>query len=153
MRVFPCMLCLAVFGPLAGWSAEPARNAEKYPQDTPRKALASLCKALEARDIEYWIAHLIAPEDTKRLVERWGSIASAALMNADNKHAERVKKQCELMKKMLDEERTTSGEEKGAKWVRFHSGQTALQLELQPDGRWCMNTRVSTAAQPAGDAK
>jgi hypothetical protein len=118
-------------------------DSNKYPQDTPKKALNSIIKALEKRDFEYWITWLIVPEATKRLVAKHGSLASAALMNADDKHTPRIKQQIEVIHEMLKADKTTEGSENGVKWVRYQDDDKVLQLEQQPDGRWCMNTKIA----------
>jgi hypothetical protein len=38
-----------------------AENATKYPQSTPKEALASVLKAIEAKDFDYLVAHLAEP--------------------------------------------------------------------------------------------
>jgi hypothetical protein len=127
----------------------PALDLQKYPQNTPKDTLSSIISALENRDFQYWIAQLIAPEDAKKLAEKYGSIEKAAAANADEKYMARVANQCETMKKMLEDNKTSEGEENGVKWVRYHYDKKILQLEKQADGRWCMNPRVS--AEKPGD--
>jgi len=124
--------------------AAPALDAGKYPQSTPAEALVSIIKALETRDLAYWVGNLILPSDTKRLVEKHGSVENVAARNADPARASKLKSQCELMKKLLETNKTTQGETDGMKWVRYHSDATILQFEKQADGRWYMNTRVTT---------
>ena len=128
----------------------PQLDAAKYPQDTPQKALESLIKALEAKDVSYWIAYLITPADTKRLVEKHGSLEGVVNANADEKRAARLITQLELMRKMAGKP-PEEGEENGVKIARFQAEQKVLQLEKQADGRWCMNIRVSR--RPAEGAK
>jgi len=130
--------------PAADASKPPQLDAEKYPQDTPMKALGSLIKALEARDMAYWITHLLVPATNKRLMEKYGSLEKAVEANADPKRAARLTEQLALMKQMLAGPPPTEGEDNGVKWARFKVDQTVLQLEKQPDGRWCMNTRVKS---------
>lgn len=137
---------LALAAASAGLAAEgPALDAAKYPQETPQQALRSLIKALEARDFSYWISFLIVPADTKRLVERHGSLEKAAQANADEKLAPRLRAQVALLKEMLAGKAPAEGEDHGAPCARFQVGQTVLQLEKQADGRWCMNTGVTAA--------
>jgi len=128
----------------------PQLNAAKYPQDTPQKALESLIQALETKDLSYWIAFLIAPADTKRLVEKHGSLEGAANANADERRSARLKAQLEVMRKMAGKP-PEEGEENGVKFARYQVDQKVLQLEKQADGRWCMNIRVSR--KPAEGAK
>jgi hypothetical protein len=45
---------------------------------------------------------------------------------------------------MLKSDNTTTGETDGVKWCRYKDGEKVLQLDQQPDGRWCMNTRITT---------
>jgi len=125
-------------------SKTPQLDAAKYPQDTPQKALGSLVKALEARDLSYWIAHLITPADTKRLIEKHGGLEGAVRKNSDEKHAARLQDQLALMKQMLAGNAPTEGQENGVQWARFRVEQRVLQFEKQPDGRWCMNARVTS---------
>jgi isocitrate lyase len=132
----------------AAIAGETALDATAYPQDTPKRALESLVKALEKRDLEYWIAHLISPRDRERLKEKHGGLQQAVEANSGAQHLERIKAQCEVMRQMLADGELKEGEDAGVKWARFKSGQRVLQLERQPDGRWCMNTRV--AGEPAG---
>ncbi|MCY3024640.1 MAG: hypothetical protein NTW87_37180 [Planctomycetota bacterium] len=132
----------------AGAAERPALDATKYPQDTPQKALSSLIKALETRDLYYWLAHLVIPEDSKRLTEKYGSLDKAVEVNADEKNAERLKTQCTWMKKLLSSGTMTEGEENGVKWARYQLGDRVLQLDKQADGRWCMRTRVNAAQTP-----
>ena len=128
----------------------PRLNAARYPQDTPQKALESLIKALEAKDIPYWIAFLITPDDAKRLIEKHGSLEGVVNANADERRAARLKTQLELMKQMAGKP-PEEGEEHGVKFARFQAEQKVLQLDKQADGRWCMNIRVSR--QPGEAAK
>jgi hypothetical protein len=46
-------------------------NYEKYPQDTPAKALASVVKAVELGQIEYLLAHLADPAFVDRRVDEY----------------------------------------------------------------------------------
>ena len=105
--------------------------------------LVAIVKALEKRDYEYWIVHLIVPEDTKKLVAKHGSLESVVLMNADDKHAPRIKQQIEIIRDMLKADKVPLGIENGVKWVRYTDDNKVLQLEKQPDGRWCMNTKIA----------
>ena len=124
----------------ASWSAEsPKLDAAKYPQDTPKKAMQSILKALEARDFEYWIVWLINPDDTKKLIEKHGSLAAVSLMNADDKHAPRIKRQIDAINEILKNDNFAEGTENGVTYVRFQTEKKILQMEKQPDGRWCMN--------------
>jgi hypothetical protein len=120
----------------------PALDSASYPQDTPQKALGSIVKALEANDFKYWVSNLITPEESKRLIEKHGSIAKVAEANSDEKHAAKIKAQVELMKKLLTANKTTEGDDHGTKWVKFQLDDNVLQLEKQSDGRWCMNPRA-----------
>lgn len=146
MRVFLKAALLAML--LAATQLQAAEGAPldagKYPQDTPRKTLNSIVKALEKRDFEYWILHLIVPADSKRIIAKHGSLAGAALMNADDKHTPRIKEQIEVIREMLKADKTSEGTENGVKWVRYKDGDKVLQLDQQPDGRWSMNTRITT---------
>ena len=121
-------------------AAETPLNAEKYPQDTPQKALASLIKSLEAKDYGYWVSHLMTPTDSKVLLDKQGSLEKAVAFLSDEKHSKMMNDNKERMQKMLDANKTTEGDENGVKWVRFHLEEKELQLEKQADGRWCMNT-------------
>ena len=140
------ILAFGILGFVLSFSAQSADtplDANKYPQDTPKKTLTSIVKALEKRDFEYWIVHLIVPEDTKKLVAKHGSLESVVLMNADDKHAPRIKQQIEIIRDMLKADKVTLGIENGVKWVRYTDDNKVLQLEKQPDGRWCMNTKIA----------
>lgn len=133
---------------LAATSANAAEGAQldanKYPQETPKKTLNSILKALDKRDFEYWIQYLIVPADSKRIIAKHGSLASAVLMNADDKHTARIQQQMEVIREMLKADSSTEGTDNGVKWTRFKDGDKILQLDQQPDGRWCMNTRITT---------
>jgi hypothetical protein len=145
MHMWRMILIAFVFSAVAGrlWAADgPAVDAAAYPQDTPQKALGSIIKALENNDFKYWISNLIIPAESKRLIEKHGSIAKAAEANSDDKHAAKIKAQVEIMKKLLAANKTTEGDEKGLKWVKFQLDDNVLQLEKQSDGRWCMNQRA-----------
>src|SRR5262249_48537011 len=122
LSMHACRLTFFVFAVVSGCvcAAEgPALDTTTYPQDTPQKALDSIIKALEGSEIKYWIANLITPTESKRLVEKHGSIAKAAEANSDEKHASKIKAQVEIMKKLLAANKTTEGDEKGLKWVKF----------------------------------
>ena len=147
------LLAVAGFGVFTEAADTPALDCAKYPQDTPQKALASLIKALEAEDYVYSISFLLAPQSTQRLGAKYDSVEKAAAANREPERQQRRKAQCELMKKMLEANATTEGEENGVKWVRFKHEDSVLQLEKQPDGRWCMNTQVGKAAAPAAEKK
>ncbi|HEY3320444.1 MAG TPA: hypothetical protein VGP72_08255 [Planctomycetota bacterium] len=128
----------------------PKLNTEKYPQDTPKAAMQSLIKVLEARDFEYWISWLITPADRERIVKKHGSLLAASIYNADDRHTERIKLQREMMQKMLSAGALTEGEDQDVKWARYKmttpEGERSLQFEKQSDGRWCMNIRSARAA-------
>jgi hypothetical protein len=126
----------------------PALDAAKYPQDTPQNAANSIIKAIDANDLEYWVAHLVTPADTKRRVEKNGSIAQAA-KNYAEKQSKQLKAMRDVIEKMLKESKPTEGEENGVKWVRFQLEEKLLQFEKQSDGRWCMNTRVNAVKKDA----
>jgi len=142
VRLF-CLSGILMFSLLApaAFSLEgaPPLNAEKYPQDTPKNTLNSILKALEKRDFEYWIVWLIIPDDTKKLIDKHGSLAAVSLMNADDKHTPRIKRQMDAITTMLKLDKMTEGTENGVQYVRFHDDKKILQLEKQPDGRWSMN--------------
>ena len=133
---------ILVISGLAARAADTPLDAHKYPQDTPKKTLTSIVKALEKRDFEYWIVWLIVPEDTKKLIAKHGSLEAVVLMNADDKHAPRIKQQIEIIRDMLKADKVTEGTENGVTWVRYADDNKILQLEKQPDGRWCMNTKI-----------
>lgn len=138
------ILAALAFTASASWCGEGvALDAGKYPQDTPKKALTSILKALDKRDFEYWILHLIVPADSKRIIAKHGSLASATLMNADDKHKDRIQEQMQVIREMLKADKTTEGTTEGVKWIRYMDDEKVLQLDQQPDGRWCMNTRIT----------
>jgi hypothetical protein len=117
-------------------------DGNKYPQDTPQKALESIIKALESSDIKYWIANLITPTESKRIVDKHdGSIAKAAEANSDEKHTTKIKSQVEIMKKLLTANKTTEGDDKGVKWVKFWLDDNVLQLERTRGGPMFRNRR------------
>jgi hypothetical protein len=134
------ILLVSLLAP-AAYSLEgaPPLNAEKYPQDTPKNALNSILKALEKRDFDYWIVWLIIPDDTKKLIDKHGSLAAVSLMNADDKHTPRIKRQIDAITQMLKIDKMTEGVENGVTYVRYHDDKKILQMEKQPDGRWSMN--------------
>lgn len=132
----------------AASGAETPLSPEKYPQDTPQKALASLVKCLDGKDYGYWISHLMTPQDGKGFLDKHGSLEKAVAFLSDEKHAKMMSDNKDRMQKMLDANKTTEGDENGVKWVRFHLDEKELQLEKQADGRWCMNTRVLGAKKP-----
>ena len=138
------VLLLAFISASSVFAAELARDADKYPQDTPQKALTSIISALEGKNSEYWLTWLVTPESSNHVKEKYGSIEKAIAVHRDEHHAEMIKQRHELMKKMLAENKTTEGEENGVKWTRFHADDKVLELDLQPDGRWCMNMHVTS---------
>ena len=141
MRLTHALLSAVATLALSASAADTPLNAEKYPQDTPQKALTSLIKSLESKDYGYWVSNLMTPADSKVLLEKHGSLEKAVAFLADEKHSKMMNDNKERMQKMLDANKTTEGDENGVKWVRFHLEEKELQLEKQTDGRWCMNTR------------
>ncbi|HYG74427.1 MAG TPA: hypothetical protein VEK08_05420 [Planctomycetota bacterium] len=121
-------------------------NAEKYPQDTPQNAVKSILKALESRDFDYWISWLVTPAAQRELIERHGSLNSAVLFNADDRHVPRIKAQIEAIRKLREANQTSEGEDNGVKWFRYSGDGRVIQFERQADGRWCMSR---TAKEPA----
>lgn len=120
----------------------PALDATKYAQDTPQHTIGSIIKALEAKDQAYWYTHLITPSASKLLVEKHGSIEKVVASKSDEKYAIQFLGICALMKTMLEANKITEGKNADVPWVRFHHEESILQLEKQPDGRWCMNPAV-----------
>jgi len=118
-------------------------DAEKYPQETPRKSVASIVKALESRDFDYWISWLVTPAAKERLITQHGSLNSAVIFNADDKHIPRIKAQTETIKKLIGVNKTSEGVNDGVTWFRYSDEDLVLQFERQPDGRWCMNTKIA----------
>lgn len=63
MRAALLLGCLIVIplsaAPSARYGVEP--DTTKYPQDTPKTALASVLKAIEAKEFRYLVAHLADP--------------------------------------------------------------------------------------------
>jgi hypothetical protein len=135
-------MLLLISGISAPAAEGPPVDAVKYPQDTPKKALQSILRALEKRDFDYWIVWLICPENTKHLIKKHGSIAAVSLMNSDDRHRPRIEQQISAIKEMLKADKVTEGATNGVTWVRYHDEERVLQLEKQPDGRWSMNTHV-----------
>lgn len=121
----------------------PALDAVKYPQDTPQNALQTIMKALEAKDYAYWIANLIIPDDSKRIIEKHGGLDKAVAFNGDPARVDKRAKHIEAMKELATG--TVSEVEKdGKKLTRFIKNGQVIQFEQQPDKRWCMNVRVTT---------
>lgn len=118
-------------------------DAVKYPQDTPEKAFESLAKALETNDLAYQIAWLSTPDFTFRMLAKYKSIAATV---AANQGEDKVKGRQMLLKsirEMQAAKMTAQSEINGVKCFRFGLGEKLIiQLELQKDGRWCMNPRV-----------
>jgi hypothetical protein len=124
-------------------------DAVKYPQDTPEHALDSIAKAIEAKELGYWIAHLVTPDHTQRMIEKYKSIEAAVAANIDDpKKVEGRKHLLEAIRAMQADKKTSEGEENGKKWFRFMRTENEfIQLEKQADGRWCMNPRARAKTQ------
>lgn len=137
------VIAALLLGVLPAFAEDATLDSTKYPQDTPQKALGSIIKAMEGKESEYWLAWLVTPDDTKRVKEKYETITKAVAAHQDEKHAELMKQRLELMKKMQSDNKTTAGDENGMKWTRFTSDDKVLELDLQADGRWCMNMKVT----------
>jgi hypothetical protein len=117
----------------------PAKDAAKYPQDTAQKALGALIKAFDTGDVAYQIAWLVVPAHTEKLVKKYGTMDAAVKANSSPEKLAAYKEQAATFQKLLEANKTTQGEDAGVKWTRFEGGPRLLQLELQADGRWCLN--------------
>jgi hypothetical protein len=144
IRLSVLLLAAAVFSSTAFCADEIKQDAAKYPQDTPQKAMESIIKALETNnDLGYWVAWLVTPDHTQRMIDKYKSIDAAVAANQDEKHVAGRKQMTDSMKKMLEAKTTTEGELNGVKWFCYKLGETQIvQLELQKDGRWCQNPKV-----------
>jgi len=125
----------------------PEVDAKKYPQDTPRNALGSIVKSMDAKDYAYWVTWLIVPPERDRILQKYKNLDGLIAVNAEPKRADAIKAQSEVMKKLLASDAMTEGEAGGVKWARFTLAEVVLQVEKQPDGRWVMNTKIRNAKQ------
>src|ERR1700742_1750687 len=68
-------------------------NANKYPQDTPAKALASVKKALESDELGYWMCWLVTPKDKTFITLNYTTIEEAeeAMLTSKQVKAENAK--------------------------------------------------------------
>lgn len=123
-------------------------NANKYPQDTPEKALASVKKALESDDVGYWICWLITSRDKTFITLNYNTIedAAEAMIASKQVRAENAKL-ADAIRDLSSRAVTETGEDFGVKWVRLMiDDKNFFQLELQSDRRWCLNLRARSTA-------
>jgi hypothetical protein len=144
IRISAILLAIVGFSSAAFSADEIKVDAAKYPQDTPQKAMESIIKALDTNnDLGYWIAWLVTPDYTQRMIETHKSIDATVAANQDEKHVNGRKQMIAAMKKMLEAKTTTEGESNGVKWFCYKLGESQLvQLEMQKDGRWCQNPKI-----------
>ena len=122
-------------------------NANKYPQDTPEKALASVKKALESDDVAYWIYWLITSRDKTFITLNYNTVEEAAdaMLTSKQVKAEN-EKLVDAIRDLSSRAVTETGEDFGVKWVRLMiDDKNFFQLELQSDRRWCLNLRARSS--------
>jgi hypothetical protein len=124
-------------------SDAPPLDAVKYPQDTPQSAIASIIKALEARDFAYWLGNMILPEESAHIAEKHGGLDKAAAATAEEKNAGKIAMRIALLHN-LEKGKTGETERDGVKLFRFYFEKSVLQLEQQPDKLWRMNAHINS---------
>ena len=131
---------------------EPKPDPDKYPQDTPEKALSTMAKVLEAEDYAYWFTWVVTPDSTRRTLEKYKTLEAA--VNASKTEEPKVKGRVstlEVIKKLQANKKTEEGVDDQTKTPFFRfllEDKSFMQFEKQSGGRWCFNPRARTAKTP-----
>lgn len=121
-------------------------DPDKYPQETPQKAMESLAKALESNDLAYQIAWLTTPDFATRMIEKYKSIKACVEANQTPEKVAGRKALLDTIRKMQAGNVTKEGEENGTKWFAYRLGEEqVVEFELQKNKRWCWNPKARSA--------
>ncbi len=121
-------------------------DPDKYPQETPQKAMESLAKALESNDLAYQIAWLTTPDFTNRMIEKYKTIKACVEANQTPEKVAGRKALLDTIRKMQSGNVTKEGEENGTKWFTYRLGEDqVVEFELQKSKRWCWNPKARSA--------
>lgn len=162
LRVAIVSLILIAFALFVHAEDERLEDAEKYPQETPEKALASIAKSLEAGDYTYFITWLVTPTDTNVFIlgNHAKSVSEAVKKSTINKgqmkglagEIRNILQMIKAFKKVGDEDlvgRLTGKHKYGVEErgiikypidsVDSNKATEFRQLAKQNDGRWCLD--------------
>lgn len=141
-----CLIVLhAVAAPSARYGVE--LNVKKYPQGTPKAALASVLKAIEAKDFRYLVAHLADPAFVDGRVK--GVYAGKFAEQVDDTRARLDALIVKQLQRLARDGKWKDGDDEAVLTAESVDGRGVRMLKK--DGRWFLSHSFGPTGKKADD--